>query len=241
MRRFLGIDLGWYGKPSGLASLEFDGAALRLRSISRLAGTAEILGWIRQEAGGGDAIAAVDAPLVIPNAAGIREAERELNRDFHRFHAGCHAANLGRPFAANVTAFSRELESIGFAHGAESTARAAGRFQIEVHPHAASVSLFDLDRIVKYKRGIRDQRARELRRLKRLITTRLPALEPSLVVRLPPVPRTGNTKPVEDMIDAVLCAYIGAHWWWWGTQRNRVYGSSRGGYIVVPQAPDGRG
>jgi hypothetical protein len=31
------------------------------------------------------------------------------------------------------------------------------------------------------------------------------------------VPRTGSIKPTEDKIDAVLCAYIGAHWWLVGT------------------------
>ena len=57
------------------------------------------------------AVAAVDAPLVIPNQTGIRPAERDLNRDFRRFHAGCHAANLGRPFAEKVLSFSRRQTS----------------------------------------------------------------------------------------------------------------------------------
>lgn len=241
MMRFLGIDLGWYGKPSGVASLEPDGAGLRVHSITRLEGNREVLRWVEQEVGTGSAMAAVDAPLVIPNATGIRDAERELNRDFRRFHAGCHAANLGRPFAGNVTAFSRELESLGFRHGAILAPRQEGRYQIEIHPHAATVTLFGLAQIVKYKRGTRDEKSRGLGRLRRLITTRMPLLDPPLTVRLPSIPRTGNTKPVEDMIDAVLCAYIGARWWWWGKQRNRVYGSQDGGYIVVPQAPDGRG
>jgi predicted RNase H-like nuclease len=104
-----------------------------------------------------------------------------------------------------------------------------------VHPHAATVNLFGLDRIVKYKRGTRRQRARELRRLRTLALSRLPALDPALQVCLPPVPRTGKLKTVEDKIDAVMCAYIGAHWWHWGTQRNRLYGNEQTGYIVVPQ------
>src|ERR1700693_3647037 len=95
------------------------------------------------------------------------------------------------------------------------TPRQEGRFQIEVHPHAAAVSLFGLKRIVKYKRGTREQRARGLRRFRRLLISRLPALDPALSLRLPPVPGTGTIKPVEDKIDAVLCAYIGARWWRW--------------------------
>lgn len=240
MTRFLGIDLGWYGKPSGLASIGIENGELRQHRIDRLEATEDILEWIRSEAGEGDAVAAVDAPLVIPNATGIRDAERELNGDFRRFHAGCHAANLGRPFAAKVLAFSRELEGLGFGHGAAMRQRASGRFRIEVHPHAAAVRLFELPRIVKYKRGSRAERAGELSRLRRLMTSRLPELCPAFRPQLPAIPRTGNLKPVEDRIDAVLCAYIAAHWWYWGCERNRVYGNARQGYIVVPGLPNDR-
>ena len=134
---FLGVDLGWYGKPSGLASIAIGREGLTLRNVTRLEETDDILRWIKSEAGGGSAVVGVDAPLVIRNRTGIRDAERELNREFRRFHAGCHAANLGRPFAEKVVTFSRRLEALGFSHGAEITARQQSRFQIEVHPHAA--------------------------------------------------------------------------------------------------------
>ena len=235
---FLGVDLGWYGKPSGLASVALNRDGLTLRHVTRLEhieDTPGILHWVESQAASSPSIViAVDAPLVIPNLTGIRDAEREVNSDFHRFHAGCHPANLGRPFAQNVLSFSHRLADLGFRHGAALTPRQHGRFQIEVHPHAAAVNLFDLPRIVKYKRGRRAERATELRRLRRLMLQRLPLLEPPLCLRLPPIPNTGNLKPVEDQIDAVLCAYIAAHWWFWATERNRVYGTAETGYIVVP-------
>lgn len=231
---FLGVDLGWYGKPSGLAYIAINSEGVHIRDVTRLEETDEILRWVQSEAGNGSAVVAVDAPLVIRNRTSIRDVERELNREFRSFHAGCHAANLGRPFAQNVLSFSRQLAVLGFGHGAEMTARQKGRFQIEVHPHAATVNLFDLPRIVKYKRGLREERARELCRLRELMLSRLPLLKPVLSLRLPSVPRTGNLKPVEDQIDAVLCAYIAAYWWFWGTRRNRVYGCGETGYIVVP-------
>lgn len=240
MNTFIGVDLGWYGKPSGLASIGLDGSELRLRHIARMETMDEILRWIQSEAGNGSAVTAVDAPLVIRNESGIRSAERELNRDFRRFDAGCHAANLGRPFASNVTSFSRRLKTLGFGHGASITPRQEGRFQIEVHPHAATVRLFELSRIVKYKRGTREQRGRGLRRLRKLMLSCLPELDPMLSLRLPAVPRTGNLKPTEDQIDAVLCAYVAAHWWFWATQRSRLYGSEEDGYIVVPEATKSR-
>ena len=133
MSTFIGVDLGWYGKPSGLASIALDGAGLRLRNIARLEAVDDILGWIQSEAGSDHGVVAVDAPLIIRNQTGIRPAERELNRDFRRFHAGCHAANLGRPFARNVVSFSGRLEALGFRHGASIAPRQEGRFQVEVH------------------------------------------------------------------------------------------------------------
>jgi predicted RNase H-like nuclease len=78
-------------------------------------------------------------------------------------------------------------------------------------------------------------RAAGLRRLRRLLLSRLPELDPALPLRLPGVPRKGSLKPVEDRIDAVFCAYLAAYWWHWAEERNRVYGSGEaGGYIVVP-------
>lgn len=239
MSTFIGVNLGWFGKPSGLAAIAFDGPVLRLKGIARIEAVDPILSWIEFQTGGGSAMIAVDAPLVIRNQKSIRGAEWELNRDFRRFHAGCHAANLGRPFSKNVLAFSESLRLLGFGHGAAIVPQQQGRFQIEVHPHAASVKLFELDRIVKYKRGTRAQKAVELGRFRRLMISRLEGLEPSLSLRapslrLPSLPRMGNLKPAEDQIDAVLCAYIAAHWWFWGRKRNTVYGTELDGYIVVP-------
>src|SRR6185436_18883899 len=106
MPTFIGVDLGWYGKPSGLASIGFMERGLSLQTITRLEHPNEILQWIESHAGNDHSVVAVDAPLVIRNDFGIRPAEQELNRDFRSFHAGCHAANLGRPFASKVLAFS---------------------------------------------------------------------------------------------------------------------------------------
>jgi predicted RNase H-like nuclease len=202
MKMFIGVDLGWYGKPSGLASIGLHEAGLSLRNVARVQGADQVLRWIQSEAGSGTSVVAVDAPLVIQNETGIRPAERELNQDFRRFHAGCHAANLLRPFAQNVISFSNQLSGLGFIEGADLKPKQSGCFQIEVHPHAATVNLFGLERIVKYKRGRRNQRESELRRLRELMLTSMPLLNPALTLQLPVVPLAGNLKPVEDQIDA---------------------------------------
>jgi pyridoxamine 5'-phosphate oxidase len=42
-------------------------------------------------------------------------------------------------------------------------------------------------------------------------------------------------KAVEDQLDAIHCAYVAAHWWYWGSERNEVLGNAQDGYIVVPK------
>src|SRR5438445_3792344 len=61
MNTFIGVDLGWYGKPSGLGSIRLSGSELRLQKIARLECVDEILEWIESETGSGSAVAAVDA------------------------------------------------------------------------------------------------------------------------------------------------------------------------------------
>jgi predicted RNase H-like nuclease len=238
MTVFIGVDLGWYGKPTGVAAIRDARPAIEQRAVARLEPVTEVLDWILRQTGDGDAVIGVDAPLVIPNVSGIRVAERQLNAEYRRYDAGCHPANLSRPFASHVLAFSCALGERGFLHGADLLPRQSGRFQIEVHPHSATIALFGLPRIVKYKRGTREERALGLRRLRRLMLERLPELDPPFIPDLPRLPRSGNLKPVEDQIDAVLCAYIAAHWWYWGRERNAVYGSAQEGYIVVPNGTD---
>jgi predicted RNase H-like nuclease len=115
-------------------------------------------------------------------------------------------------------------------------AREPGRYQFEAHPHAAMVQLFDLPRIIKYKKGKLSERRLELDRYRELMLTRLPLLSPPMAkFTLPDLPHTGAAmKDIEDRMDAVICAYVAAHWWYWGTARNFLQGTREEGYIVVP-------
>src|SRR5262245_20051812 len=127
--RFIGVDLGWYGKPTGLAALEFAGECLRITALDRVTGGPAILDWIGHVVGAGPAMIAIDAPTVIPNPQGSRPAERQVTSAYGRYHAGCHASNLGRPFAKLTTGLAAELERRGFAHAAQIEPRWPGRYQ----------------------------------------------------------------------------------------------------------------
>ena len=125
---FIGIDLGWYRKPSGLALFRWVDRSLQLGDVTRITAVSEIRSWIARNAGLGTTVIAVDAPTIIRNPSGVRPAERALNSHFTRFHAGCYPANLSRPFANYVLQFSEALEAMGFAFDTEISPQGPGRF-----------------------------------------------------------------------------------------------------------------
>lgn len=239
MIKFLGIDLGWKSGASGLCCLNWQDNQLQLLDLDRRDSIEDILAWVDTFAPPTTpAMIAVDAPTLIPNATGMRLPDKLTHKYFHRFHAACYPANLGRPFAQRTVEFGLSLEARGFAHAPVIEPKKMGRFQIEVFPHPAIVHLFSLERILKYKKGKLSERRVELIKLRQYILDYLPTLEPCLKLSdLPEVPFTGLAfKNFEDRLDSIICAYVAAHWWYWGTERNLVLGDYSTGYIVIPAA-----
>lgn len=239
--KFIGIDLGWKSQPSGLCYLQLIDGKLEIQDLDRKEFIADILTWIDtcvtpQE----PAIIAVDAPTLIPNATGSRLPDKLTHKYFGKYHAGCYPANLNLPFAERTVKFGLELESRGFAHAPTIEPQKPGRYQIEVFPHPAIVHLFNLERILKYKKGRLSDRRLELIKLYNYIIEILPFLQPPLDLAgsfLPEIPTTGAAlKEVEDKLDSLICAYVAAYWWYWGEQRNLVLGDRTTGYIVIPQS-----
>ncbi len=73
-----------------------------------------------------------------------------------------------------------QLESRGFIHAPTIDPQKFGRYQIEVFPHPAIVNLFNLERILKYKKGRINERRLELIKLYNYILDILPSLSPPL-------------------------------------------------------------
>lgn len=250
--KFVGIDLGWQSGPSGLCCLELSGnfslsresssgKSLLLKALDRKATLAEVLTWLDEVAPPGTpAIVAVDAPTLIPNQTGMRVPDRLAHKYFGKYHAGCYPANLNRPFAQRLIQFGLDLEARGYIHAPVIEARKTGRYQIEVFPHPAMIQLFNLSQILKYKKGRLAQRAQGLGQLRAHILTQLPNHQPPLKIdSLPKIPTTGKAlKALEDQLDSIICAYVAAHWWVWGQERDFVLGNRTTGYIVVPSPPD---
>lgn len=236
--RFLGIDLGWKSGASGLCCLEWQQGELVLLNLERRLEITDILSWvIHWTEPQIPALVAVDAPTLIPNLTGTRLPDRLTHKYFGRYHAGCYPANLQRPFAQRTVDFGLSLQELGFCHAPEIAPQRLDRYQIEVFPHPAQVHLFNLDRILKYKKGKLSDRHPELTKLRNYVLTILPTLEPKLTpTHLPEIPSQGKAmKEVEDLLDSLLCAYVGAYWWYWGKEKNLVLGDENSGYIVVPQ------
>ena len=233
-----------------MCCLNWENNQLQFLECDRQQSLNDILTWIDTQISPTEAaIIAVDAPTIIANPRGMRPADQLTHKHFGRYHAGCYPANLSRPFAPKTVEFGLSLESRGFVHAPTIEAQKLGRYQIEVFPHPATINLFKLDRILKYKKGKLAERQLELMKLCQYIRDILPTLEPSLnlsygtgilPVSCGEIPTSIATlKALEDQLDALLCAYIGAHWWYWGIERNLVLGDRTTGYIVIPQLRSG--
>jgi predicted RNase H-like nuclease len=113
----------------------------------------------------------------------------------------------------------------------------------EVYPHAAMVALWDLPKIIKYKKGSTSVRRLGLSTLRSHLTT--------LSTTEPPLLRSGVLQEVlstdlnelvgqslknrEDQLDAVFCAYLAYYFWYWGWERNELFGHTESGYILNPK------
>ena len=243
--KFIGIDLGWISGASGLCCLNWRDNKLEILELTTKLEIEAVLTWIDnwvslQE----PAIIAIDAPTIISNQTGMRLADKLTHKYFGRYHAGCYPANLNRPFASRTIGLGESLMAKKFIHAPTIEPQKLGRYQIEVFPHPATIKLFNLDRILKYKKGKLAERQAELNRLQTYIHNVLPKLEPSLNLTCSSnkaiMPIMDNQlkgkelKTIEDKLDSLICAYIAAHWWYWGESRNMVLGDVRTGYIVVP-------
>ncbi|MEM7726894.1 MAG: DUF429 domain-containing protein [Cyanobacteria bacterium P01_A01_bin.45] len=240
--KFIGVDLGWKSQPSGLCYLKLVDHKLQIIDLERIDSISDILKWIDScVQADEDAVIAVDAPTLIPNQTGSRLPDKLTHKYFGKYHAGCYPANLGLPFAERTVNFGLELEKRGYDHASTIEPRKESRYQIEVFPHPAIVHLFDLEKILKYKKGRLAERRLELVKLYNFIIQVLPSLPLPLYSEglnnfISSIPSAGKPmKEVEDKLDSIICAYVAASWWYWGEQYNLVLGDESTGYIVVPK------
>jgi predicted RNase H-like nuclease len=208
----------------------------------------EIVAWVGKWLGAGDAaVIAVDAPLRVPNEAGRRACEAALAADWRRFDAGPHPANRRRLAEQGVVrgeALTAELgAAYEFVEAAPVVAEDGGRFICEVYPHPAHVSLFGLDRILRYKAKPRRSytlRWEEFRRYQQLLRSLAEAQPPlrgaEALLDVEATGRRGRAlKELEDALDALTCAYLASYFWAHGPAGTQVYGTVASGHILTPR------
>ncbi len=231
----VGIDLAWgESKPDGVCFLRVNGGVAEVAGFAYPRGDEGLVAALRERVGRRErAFLAIDAPIVCPNATGTRPVDRLTHTLFHREHAACHPANLGK--CPRPPRILRALEAEGFRAG-WNLARNR-RLACEVYPHPAMVRLFRLERILKYKRGPVALRRAEFVRLGRLIRAlvrdEFPELKLGAEARA--VLGAAWSKPVEDRADALFCGLIGLWHWKFRGKRSEVIGDAGTGFILLPE------
>jgi len=240
----IGLDLAWSSaNPSAAVALAWDGQVARPSLwADRLFSDEEILGFLEKAAPTGPALLAVDAPLLVPNESGARPCDRELSQFYRRAKAIAYPANRRRVLRGEQLV--GKLSRLGFSHRAKVETRKPVRQVVEVFPHPALVELFGLPEILRYK--ARPGRSLEFRwaelsryqELLRSLSKAEPAMEAEEILSLKPQGLRGRgLKALEDLLDALFCAYIALHVWYWGPRGYRLFGDEKTGYILVPVRP----
>ena len=241
---FIGIDLAWRSdrNHTGAAALCGTSHGAYLRAVSGSIRSLDAVRDFIEEHSTAQTVTAVDAPLIIKNASGQRACETAIGRRYGARDASCHTSNLRLyPDSASVR-LANALVAEGYAHAPEAT-RSDRTVLLEVYPHAALVALFDLPKILKYKKGLLAQKRAGLQLLvlhvRRLSRASPPLLTNGPLEQLLSKEVTAMSGPVlkmhEDTIDGVVCAYLAYYFWHWRESRNEVFGDVASGYILNPK------
>ena len=243
---FIGIDLAWSDRnPSGVAVIRNGRLVACSGGLGKMSEIVEFIGIHLSRRSG--SVVAVDAPLRVPNETGIRQCDRALSADWQRYQAGAYPANrrlLERDGVVRGEALTAALsERFKFYESDVIPRRTMGRLVCEVYPHPALVSLFGLERTLKYKRGRGrsfEERWSEFVRYRKLLR-KLRKADPPLrrtrrILKSTEVYglRGSALQAYEDALDAITCAYIASYLWRHGPRAATRYGSLEEGHILVP-------
>jgi len=231
----LGIDAAWTAKnASGYALVETRGGGWRLRAAApNLRAFSLICGRDREGPGMAAAIAdarrllgyapdlvAVDMPMSKNEISGRRASDLGVSRRFAAAKCATHSPSAERPGKVSG-AFRAACEQAGYTLIVSADARPRLALA-EVYPHPALLSLMNADERVPYKAGKTrtywptasiDQRlARVTRSLGAIVDALdgvIGGVRDQVAPRLATAKGFSALKPIEDMIDAGVCAWVG--------------------------------
>jgi predicted RNase H-like nuclease len=262
MRSVLGIDAAWTTRnPSGVALAVDRGSDWRLLAVApsfagfhALAGsnpaTAGEGSWLIADAtslaGTPPALVAVDMPLMDGLITARRVSDNAISSAYGSRGAGTHSPSALRPGRLAVD-FLSGLTRAGYPLLCQGLITAPGT--IEVYPHPALIELTGAPRRLPYKaQNIgkywphlhpADRRAALFEQWRRIVAA-LDAALPGSAARLPLPPAAAagrDLKSFEDMLDAVVCAWVATMAL---DGHARAYGDAASA-IWVPMRPAGTG
>lgn len=277
MARYFGIDLAWgLGLPhpvTGTARLPNETGLCLLDDTGTIIdagwarGVEDVASWVAQHERPGDVIA-IDAPLIVPNATGMRAAEREVGSRYGRWKVAANASNQASAArAGELLLAALEPRGIRYTDGTQPPP-ANTTVAFECYPYTTIVGAPELgydDERPRYKRLIPGIDRADARRLRATACDELIARVASLRQARPPLdlrshettrqlidepsPLTDRDyKHREDLLDATLCAWTAALWHSNGPERTQVLGAETGevdargrrATIVAPARPEQR-
>lgn len=240
--KFIGIDLAWtYKNESGICVIDESGEVLVLESA--VFSDEDLVNIIKMYSGEKLHIA-IDAPLVVNNETGSRQAERDLQRGRIHGHR-LFAFNSNRTFMTKAYKVIRgEVLSsliIGHLPNISIGMNEQNSSIIETFPTGIVSGLFPDIFPVKYKRK-KGMTFEETVGQMKLMTERIGLFEQQniisgfsdkLIVEEMTITRKHH-KHLEDKLDAVLCA-LGLYLIHEKLAEPRKFGTDQDGFILIPE------
>jgi predicted RNase H-like nuclease len=236
---FTGYDSAWGADNKGaICELVLqDEGSLLLKDYPVCVSWNDAIGRARRNVDGVLNIWAIDQPICVANESGCRPVEVDLARDLMAdFGCGAYPSNLSNPCwtpSAPIWDLLRTLAANEYHHQPMAIPAAQeGRHYFECYPHPAILGLFDLNHVLKYKFRHHDRSAWRclIMLLQRLASADLPITNVGAFV----TEQLAQNKDNENKLDAIICAYVAAYWWKYGTKRSTMIGDTTTGYIVTP-------
>ncbi len=270
MASYFGVDLAWgegtatkVAKETGVALLREDGS---IADAGWTIGIDATTAWIVDRMSPGDVIA-IDAPLVVTNATGMRECERQVGQRYGRWQVSANSTNLTRAWFGGIT-IRKQLEQAGVVYDDGVRELPSGAISMfECYPYTTLVGAHELGYKTerpRYKRpntaippterraaraAACDDLVQRMAGLKQA-TQRLDLLSHPKTAALlnEPSPLDNRSyKHREDLIDAVLSAWTAALWAKGGLERCQILGAEsapddagRRPVIIAPARPEQR-
>jgi len=227
---YLGVDLAWRdstpttpANETGLAVVDARGEVL---DAGWARGVDEVAEWVLHWATPGSHVA-IDAPVLVPNATGMRPSERLVGRAYGRWHVSANASSASLPWLGGRTLGERLAAAGAVWDDGVAAVPADAVSYFECYPYTTLVGAAELgydDRRPRYKRPDTSLPKEERRSARATacddLITRLAALDvadPPLRLASHPVSRllVDELSPLvdrpykhrEDLLDALVCAW----------------------------------